>query len=143
MATATPQKLSVSSTTMEFASTANTAYTSGAEGRGIGCSSRPHFTPYSGDNKMTETAHISNDTTPEQESRFRPPFGLPQSLLRQEGKTLVVFALLQPMGLNRNLKRSLAESVYRFLDLLAERALGELPGNTSESVRKVFPSKNR
>lgn len=56
---------------------------------------------------MSESAHVSNDSTVDQETRPRPLFGLPQSLLRQEGRNLAIFAVLQPMGLNRKLKHKL------------------------------------
>ena len=84
---------------------------------------------------MTETAHTSSDSTQQQEKRPWPLFGLPKSLLRQEGKTLLVFTLLQAKGLNRDMKRKLADHNQKPLDRLAEIALGTLLDDLPELER--------
>lgn len=87
---------------------------------------------------MTETTNTSSDATQQQEKRPWPLFGLPQSLLRQEGKTLAIFALLQAMGLNRDLKRKLADHEQRHWDHAAGIALGELAHNLSDQDRLLL-----
>lgn len=87
---------------------------------------------------MPELACNSEYPTQARENRPRPLFGLPQSLLKQEGKTLAIFALLQPMGLNRDLKRKLADHDQKPLDGLAEVALGALPSFLPEQDRLLL-----
>lgn len=71
--------------------------------------------------------------------RPRPLFGLPKSLLRQEGKTIALFAMLRKSGLlNRDMKRRLAESSEQQDDLAAELVLGELPVSLSDTDRRLL-----
>jgi len=87
---------------------------------------------------MTELNQILSDVPQQEEMRPKPLFGLPQSLLRQQGKTLAIFALLQTMGLNRDLKRELAPHNQTHFGQLEEIALGELSHKLPEQDRHLL-----
>lgn len=71
-------------------------------------------------------------------SNSLPLVGLPNSVLRKDGKSILLLTMLQAKGLNRDLKRSLTEGPEQIPDQVAGLALGDLPKSLSETDRRLL-----
>lgn len=88
---------------------------------------------------MTESAIAPLDTSTTNHSpRLRPLWGLPKSALRQEGETIMLIAVLRPKGLNRDMRRRLAERTEYPEDTAAGHVLGESSKCLEEIDRRLL-----
>ena len=88
---------------------------------------------------MTEQSPSPSDPSTDRELiRLRPLFGLPKSVLQPAGRSIVLLAMLQPKGLNRDMRRGLTERAETPADLAAGLVLGDLPGILSDTDRRLL-----
>jgi hypothetical protein len=88
---------------------------------------------------MTDQTKSVNTTSPVTESSgFEPLFGLPASLLKIEGSTLAIFSLLQAKGLNREIKRRLADGDAHLNHGSKRQILGDLPNILSDLDNQIL-----
>lgn len=88
--------------------------------------------------KDSQRSAIVESEETDAEYHPKPFFGLPASLLKPEGNSVLLFSLLLPKGLNRDLKRKLADDADQPEDLVADATLVDLPPRFPEIDRKLL-----